>query len=79
MTIRGAEKEEHIEDEIVASGENPSEKIFMLIKKFDSGSGADMQQVVDQCDLKDGEKTISNLLEAGEIFEIKPGRLKVLE
>jgi len=77
--INEIEKEE-IEKEI---NEKPkiiskAETIIYLIEKLDSEEGADMQEVVKQSGFKDCEKIIKNLIEEGEIFQIKPGRLKIL-
>ena len=67
-------------EEIVQdSPQTDSEKIFSIIKKIDSGEGADIDEVVKQVNIQDGEKTINSLLAEGEIFEVKPGRIKVLE
>ena len=66
-------KEESIEEEDTAT------KIFKLIKEVDSGSGADTQEVISKSNIDKAEQIITNLLEQGEVFEIKPGKLKVLE
>ena len=64
---------EEVEDE------NTSEKIFNFIKKSDRGEGVDMAEILDNIDNRDAEKMINKLLENGEIFEITPGKFKVLE
>ena len=56
-----------------------TEKIVTLIKELDNGAGADMQELVNKCDTEEAEKIIKTMLEQGEIFEIKPGKLKILE
>ena len=73
-----SEKQNAIEEEIIENAD-PATKIFEMIKKSDSGNGVDIQEVVDKSNVGNSEKIIENLLETGEIFEIKPGRLKVLE
>ena len=50
-----------------------------LIKDIDSGDGADTQEVITKSNIDKAEQIITNLLEQGEVFEIKPGRSKVLE
>ncbi|MFH1642971.1 MAG: OB-fold nucleic acid binding domain-containing protein [Nanoarchaeota archaeon] len=71
-------KEESIEIEVGAPEEGfPEEKIIEAIKELDQGEGADIQLINEK--INDAEKVIKNLLERGEVFEIKPGRLKVLE
>ena len=49
--------------------------ILEKIKELDDGSGANYEEVLKTTD----EKTISSLLQQGEIFELKPGKLKVLD
>lgn len=56
-----------------------NKKIFDLIKGIDSGGGADTQEVITKLNTDDGEQIITRLLEQGEVFEIKPGKLKILE
>ena len=65
-------KEEQIED-------NTSKKIFDLIKEIDDGMGADTQEVITKANMGNAEEIISMLLKEGEVFEIKSGKLKVLE
>jgi len=65
-------KEEQIEDGI-------NKKIFNLIKETDVGEGADTQEVITKSNIDEAEEIIKKLLKQGEIFEIKHGRLKVLE
>lgn len=49
-----------------------------LVRELDSGEGASYDEVVKRLGEK-GEETVVHLLTIGEIFETKPGRLKVLE
>lgn len=75
-------KETEAKEEVVQTDEAvelPSEKIFKLIREMDSGNGADAEEVVSKSDGRDTEKIIAHMLEEGEIFEVKPGKLKVLE
>ena len=67
---------EKVEEKVV---ENPYDKILDLIKELDKGDGADYQEVYVKSNLKKGDEILKALLEQGEIFEIKPGRLKILE
>jgi len=68
--------EEIKEEEI---GEDINKKIFDLIKEIDIGEGADTQEVITKSKVDEAEKIITKLLEQGEVFEIKPGKLKILE
>ncbi|MBU0461194.1 MAG: hypothetical protein KJ574_01270 [Nanoarchaeota archaeon] len=68
--------EEEVEEVIETS---PVERLISLIKKIDSGGGALLDDVARESGLKNCEEYINKLLELGEIFEVKPGRFKVLE
>jgi RPA family protein len=57
----------------------PIDRVYELIKKHDAGDGADIDEVLHESKDKDTEKIINGLLEKGDIFEIRKGRLKVLE
>lgn len=66
--------EEKIEE--IDKPKSEIEKIIEKIRELDDGNGASYAELIKE--FKD-EKLISNLLLQGEIFEIKPGRLKVLD
>jgi RPA family protein len=63
----------------VESPQTISEEIYLLIKILDNGSGADFDAVIKNSKNNDAEQAISRLLENGDIFEVTPGKLKVLE
>ncbi len=67
------------EVEELSEDENPSTKIISIIKKLDSGAGADFQEISVKFITGNPEEYIKKLLEQGDIFEVKPGRYKVLE
>jgi RPA family protein len=50
-----------------------------VIKRLDRGEGADFDAVVEQSNSPDAESTVLSLLKNGDIFEVSPGKLKVLE
>ena len=56
-----------------------SEEIYSLIKKLDCGEGISTDEVIKVSNNAEAESIINKLLEHGDIFEIKPGKLKVLE
>jgi hypothetical protein len=56
-----------------------SDKIIDLIRQLDDGGGAAVEKVLAKADRADAETMLTNLLAEGEIFEIRPGRVKVLE
>ena len=70
-------EEEVIKEEPVM--ESSSQIIYKLIKKMDGGNGVEVDNVIKNSNLNNTEEIISNLLQEGEIFELKPGKLKVLE
>jgi len=62
-------------EEVSPSSKN---KIVKLVKELDNGNGVSIEDISSK-DIKDFEKIIDILLKEGDIFEIKPGKLKVLE
>jgi RPA family protein len=72
--------EENVEEEAEAQKpETPAQRIFNLIKMLDDGRGADFDLVVSKCGITGAESIIITLMEEGDVFEIRPGKLKVLE
>lgn len=53
-------------------------EIVKLIKELDKGDGVSIEEISSK-DISDCDKMIDTLLKKGDIFEIKPGKLKVLE
>ncbi len=72
------EKVERVSEEEVIT-EPSSQVIYNLIKKMDNGNGVDFDSVIKNSNLSNTEEIISNLLQEGEVFELRPGKLKVLE
>ena len=62
--------------DVVAS--SSTNEIVRLIKELDKGEGVSVDDIPSK-NLKGIDKIIDMLLKEGDIFEIKPGRLKVLE
>ena len=69
--------EEKVENNLV---ESKRQKILTLIEKFDTNSGADILQVIEESkfDKKEANDIIDELIKEGEIFQIKVGRLKLI-
>lgn len=57
---------------------NPKLKVYHAIRSLDNGDGADTEEVLKTAGVQGGEEVIRMLLQEGEIFEIKKGRLKIL-
>jgi RPA family protein len=67
-----------VETEDFVEESSPAAKIVGFIRKLDSGDGADFGDLA----ARFGSSTdvlVKRLLEQGDIFEVKPGRYKVLE
>ena len=58
---------------------NINEEIYLLIKRLDTGDGVAIDDVINKFNNAEAEKILNILLEKGDIFEVKPGKLKVLE
>ena len=67
---------ENITEEIVDL--TPTNKIVKLIREFDKGNGVSIEELSSK-NIKDMDKIIDMLLKGGDIFEVRPGKLKVLE
>ena len=59
--------------------ENDRQKIFSIIKKLDTGYGADISEVLKMLNPEKGEAIINNLLKLGEIYENRPGYIKTID
>ncbi len=71
-----------IEEEIPIDADDtipnsPFDELLHTIKKLDKGDGAQIEEIIAESG-ENSERIIHNLLETGEIFEIKPGRIKIL-
>jgi RPA family protein len=55
------------------------DRAIAAIKSLDSGAGADTDSVIKALNDNGAEKLIESLLKEGEIFELSPGRLKLIE
>ena len=66
-------------DEMIITPQiNPYEVVLNLIKTMDEGFGVSYEDIILTSKLKNAEEVIQSLIEEGEIFEIRPGILKVL-
>ena len=66
--IIAEQKEEKVEEIDNNTTVNAGEQIYALIKKFDTGDGADIDEIIKNSDLNDAESIINRLLENGDIF-----------
>ncbi|MFP4112461.1 MAG: hypothetical protein ACLFUO_05670 [Candidatus Woesearchaeota archaeon] len=58
---------------------NQTEIVLDKLKSLDMGDGVDIESLSDELKINNSKSIINKLLEQGEIFEIRPGRVKVLE
>ncbi|MAE43021.1 hypothetical protein CMO93_04570 [Candidatus Woesearchaeota archaeon] len=74
------EKEVEIEEaeEEKNMGESQKNKILKLIKKIDKGEGVFVEDI-SSSNVDNLDEIIGALLREGDVFEIRPGKLKVLE
>jgi len=63
--------------EVPMTSNNLTQEVYNMIKSQDSGDGVDIQAVLSR--YPEGGKIAQNLIAEGEVFEIRPGRLKILE
>lgn len=54
-------------------------QILDMIKELDKGEGVPFEELIEKINADDAEKSIQNLINEGEIFEIRPGKLKILD
>ncbi|MBT3416503.1 hypothetical protein HN706_02345 [Candidatus Woesearchaeota archaeon] len=78
-TVPKIEEEELVTDDPGNGADR--QKILDIIAKIDTGDGAETTEIVSKVGIGEGEtnKLIQDLLKEGEIFEIKAGRLKLIE
>ncbi len=69
---------QQVTEEVLDESFGLSEAVLGAIRSLDTGSGADIDVVVAKAGA-DSEKTVRFLLQNGDIFEVSPGKLKILE
>jgi hypothetical protein len=57
--------------------DDPKNRILKMIRNLDKGDGVSVEDI--SVKLDDFDRLVDTLLREGDVFEIKPGRLKVLE
>ena len=55
------------------------DKMIEIIKKLDTGSGTNIDDIIKFSKVNNAEQIVTELIKRGEIFEIGRGRVKVLE
>jgi hypothetical protein len=54
-------------------------ELYNIIKSLDAGGGADMTEVATKSGKSDSEKLMREMISSGDVFEVLPGKVKVLE
>jgi RPA family protein len=67
-----------VETEDFVDDSSPAARLVGMIRKLDSGEGVDFDALLSRFG-SGTEQSVKRLLEQGDIFEVKPGRYKVLE
>jgi len=68
-----------VENEDFSDKINPMKEVYEAIKHNDKGTGVGFDEIIVKTQIDNVDEQIKKLLEQGDIFEIKPGRYKVLE
>ncbi len=68
------QEEEIVEDEKIL----PIEKIRSLIVELDSGDGVAMEEILEKSPINNTEELLEKMMQQGDIFQNKPGKVKVL-
>jgi len=58
---------------------NPQTRVLDTIRSLDSGAGVSFEEISVKSGVDGAEAYVKRLLENGDVFEVKPGRFKVLE
>lgn len=57
----------------------PYQKILNAIAILDKGNGVDIDEIINNVKIERCDSLITSLIEEGELFEISPGKVKLLE
>ena len=68
-----------VEEELVGVVGKDKLQVYKIVKELDTGRGADLSEVALKAGLNNAESIIRDMLKNGDLFEVLPGRLKVLE
>ena len=68
-----------VEEELSDAVGKDKLQVYKIVKELDAGRGADLSEVALKSGLGNAESVIREMLKNGDLFEVLPGRLKVLE
>ncbi len=55
-----------------------TDRIYQMIEELDREDGVDIEEIIERSKIPNAEKILNSFLESGTIFELKPGRVKIL-
>ncbi len=67
-----------IKDDSANETLKPAEKILKLIAEMDKGEGADIDLIAEKSSVDNAEHIIQEMVKDGIVYEVMPGRVKVL-
>jgi len=70
---------EKIDDSTKEKTASNPQIVYEAVKELDSGQGVDIDKVIKKTGIRDAEEIIKKFLREGEMFEIRPGKIKILE
>ena len=76
---KGTATIENIEDVHDKPEQNVYGRIIDIIRRNDTGTGVDTSTIIAESGISHCEQILTTLLKEGEIFEVRPGRIKILE
>ena len=68
-----------VEEELVGVVGKDKLQVYKIVKELDTGRGADLSEVALKAGIANAESIIRGMLKNGDLFEVLPSRLKVLE
>jgi len=78
IEAKGSAREEYSDKELLEEARE-AEIIYNLVKDLDKGGGAPIEEIIKKSNLKNAEHILNKFIKEGEVFQIRPGRVKVLE
>ncbi|MFP4523715.1 MAG: hypothetical protein ACLFO2_00155 [Candidatus Woesearchaeota archaeon] len=75
----GSGEEESSSSEKKPASPNQAEAIISVIRELDPGDGAPVDEVLSKAGFPEAEQKLQSLISEGEVFELRAGKVKVLE
>lgn len=76
--VVGGNSKEGGSEEGKAAALLPAERLTQLIRQLDDGKGAPIEDILAKSPLTKTEELLARMMEHGDIFQIAPGRVKIL-